>query len=226
MMENQINIDEQDNQKITGNAGSGILQKQKELKIIIFVVLLVILSLGGLFVGIYYRQKQIVADQERKRAEFPKSENNLDVTNDTTVNWSTYHSIDNSLMFKYPRDWQAEKAEIFGSRTVTEFKYNNTVLFELTLHGNYNQVTGKPYNNLNEFLGPRLIKSKDIFIDGHAAKKIEDQGQPGHVIPYEEAIVFTPDNKTIVSLYYKGSYYEKPAANGILDQILSTFKLQ
>ena len=225
-MENQINIDEQDNQKITGNAGSGILQKQKELKIIIFVVLLVILSLGGLFVGIYYRQKQIVADQERKRAEFPKSENNLDVTNDTTVNWSTYHSIDNSLMFKYPRDWQAEKAEIFGSRTVTEFKYNNTVLFELTLHGNYNQVTGKPYNNLNEFLGPRLIKSKDIFIDGHAAKKIEDQGEPGHVIPYEEAIVFTPDNKTIVSLYYKGSYYEKPAANGILDQILSTFKLR
>ena len=144
--------------------------------------------------------------------------------NDTTVNWPTYHSIDNLLMFKYPRDWQAEKAEVFGSITVTEFKYNNTVLFELTLHGNYNQVTGKPYNSLNEFLGPKLIKSKDIFIDGQVAKKIEDQGEPGHVIPYEEAIVFTPDNKTVVSLNYKGSYYDKPTANGVLDQILSTFK--
>jgi hypothetical protein len=127
-------------------------------------------------------------------------------------------------MFKYPRDWQAEKAEVFGSRTVIEFKYKNTALFELTLHENYNQLTGKPYNNLDEFLGPRLIKSRDIFVDGHAAKKIEDQGEPGHVIPYEEVIVFTPNSKAIVSLSYKSSYYDKPTTNEILYQILSTFK--
>jgi hypothetical protein len=144
--------------------------------------------------------------------------------NNVTANWRTYSSIDNSLMFKYPVDWEVEKESVFGSRTVTEFKYKNTPLFELTLQGNYNQITGKPHNSLNEFLGPRLIKSKDIFIDGHAAKKIEDQGEPGHVIPYEEAIVFTPDNKAIVSLNYTSSYYDKPTANGILDQILSTFK--
>ena len=145
--------------------------------------------------------------------------------NGTTADWPTYNSIDNSLMFKYPEDWHAGKTEVFGSRTITEFKYNNnTSLFELTLYGNHNQLTGKPYNNLGEFLGSRITKSKDIFIDGHTAKKIEDQGKPGHVIPYEEVIVFTPDNKTIVSLNYKSSYYDKPTANGVLYQILSTFK--
>ena len=144
--------------------------------------------------------------------------------NNITANWRTYSSIDNSLMFRYPADWEAEKESVFGSRAVTEFKYKNTVLFELTLQGNYNQITGKPHDSLNEFLGPRLIKSRDIFVDGYAAKKIEDQGVPGHVTPYEEAIVFTPDNKTIVSLNYIGSYYDKPTANEALDQILSTFK--
>ena len=211
-MENQINTDGKNNQIITENSVSGVSQKLKEPRIIIFVVLLVILSLGGIFAGIYHRQKQIITSSSS--------------INDTIANWRTYGSIDNSLMFRYPAEWEAGKERVYGSRTVTEFKYKNTPLFELTLQGNYNQITGKPHDNLNEFLGPRLIKSKDIFIDGHAAKKIEDQGDPGHVIPYEEVIVFTPDNKAIVSLYYKSSYYDKPNANKILDQILLGFKFK
>lgn len=146
--------------------------------------------------------------------------------NDITASWRTYNYIDNSIMFKYPEDWQAEKEGIFGSRSVTEFKYNNTPLFELTVQGNYNQGTGQSYKNLNEFLGVRLSKSKETLVDGQEAKRIEDQGDPGHVIPYEEILVFTPDKKAIVSLYYESSYYDKPNANRIFDQILSSFKFK
>jgi len=79
-MENQINIDEQDNQKITGNAGSGVLQKPKESRIIIFVVLLVILSLGSVFASIYYQQKQKTTNRERKAVESQKSDDVLNTT--------------------------------------------------------------------------------------------------------------------------------------------------
>ena len=230
-MENQININDQKNQEKTENIISGVSQKLNKPRVIILVALLVVLSLGGIFAGIYYRQKQII--------------NSSPSTNNISANWRTYNSIDNSLMFKYPEDWQAEKEEVFGSRTITEFKYNNTPLFVLNIQGNYNQVTGKPYINLAEFLDQRLNKledasyikgqmeqslidtlkkSKDIFVDGQVAKKIEDQGDPGHVIPYEEVIVFTPDNKAIVSLNYTSSLYNRPTANGVFDQILSTFK--
>jgi len=142
----------------------------------------------------------------------------------TTGNWKTYNFIDDSMTFKYPGDWQAQREEVFGSRTVTEFRSKNTPVLELTVQGNYNQVNEQPYKSLGEFLGVRFERSKETVIDRQVARRIEDQGDPGHVIPYEEIVVFTPDKKAIVSLYYKSSSYDKTDANKILDQILSTFK--
>lgn len=223
-MKNQINIDDQNAQQIgqnPRNQSTQISERPKMRYVIIRIAVLVGLTLFGF--GAYYLGKQSSKNtvEQNQNQTFPSI---IITENDVTAGWKTYNSMDNSIMFKYPEDWQAEKEEIFGSRSVTEFKYNNTPLFELTVQGNYNQVTEQSYKNLKEFLGARLSKSKETLVDGQEAKRIEDQGDPGHVIPYEEVLVFTPDKKAIVSLYYKSSYYDKPNANRILDQILSTFK--
>lgn len=223
-MENKINVSDQNTQKVGQNLSNQLTQipeRPKMKYITIGIAILIGFALFGF--GAYYFGKQ----SSKSTTELNQNQTTpLPTTteNDITASWKTYNYIDNSIMFKYPEDWQAEKEGIFGSRSVTEFKYKNTAILELTVQGNYNQITGKPYKNLDEFLGPRLSKSKETFIDGQAAKSIEDQGDPGHVIPYEEALVFTPDKKAIVSLYYKSSYYDKPNANRILAQILFTFK--
>lgn len=177
----------------------------------------ILFVLPVLVFGAYYLGKQSSKNitEKNKYQSFPSPTLNK---TDITVGWKTYNSINTSITFKYPEDWQAEREMIFGSRTITEFKYNNTPIFELTVHKNYNQDTGGTYKNLAEFLGPRSNKSKDTLVHGQPAKRIEDQGDFGHVVPYEEVVFFTPDNKSIVSLYYKG-----PKANDVLDKIISTF---
>jgi len=68
-MKDQIKVDNQNNQEKTENIISGVIQKLKKPKVIVLVVLSVILSLGGIFAGVYYRQKQIVTNQEKKTIE-------------------------------------------------------------------------------------------------------------------------------------------------------------
>jgi len=223
-MENQINVGDQNTPQIGQNPSNQSTQIPKRPKMKYVTIGIAILVGIALFSsGTYYFGKQSLKSatklNQNKTIPLPTT-----AENDITVGWKTYNHIDNSIMFKYPEDWQVEKEGIFGSRSVTEFKYKNTTLLELTVQGNYNQITGKPYKNIDEFLGPRLNKSKETFIDGQSAKRIEDQGDPGHVIPYEEVLAFTSDKKAIVSLYYKSSYYDKPNTNRILDQILFTFK--
>jgi len=225
-MKNQISVSDQNTQQVGQNSINQTVQIPEQSRVslkgvgIIIFVCLVIFSIGGFFLW----KKLLTPKQNFDGRQNQTIPSPTATENEVTASWKIYNSIDNSIMFKYPEDWQVGKEGIFGSRTVTEFKYNNTPLFELTVQGNYNQVTGKPYTNLVEFLGQRLNKSRDILVDEQSAKRIEDQGDQGHVIPYEEVIVFAPDNKTIVSLYYKSSYYDKPTANRVLDQILLTFK--
>jgi hypothetical protein len=79
-MKDQIKVDNQNNQEKTENIISGVIQKLKKPKVIVLVVLSVILSLGGIFAGVYYRQKQIVTNQEKKTIESQKSNNVLNNT--------------------------------------------------------------------------------------------------------------------------------------------------
>lgn len=143
-------------------------------------------------------------------------------TPEPTADWKTYTS--ESASFLYPQDWVAESPQVFGSRSEVDFKYNLTTVLALSMVGNYNNSTGEPFATLNEFLGNRDSNAKEINVGGYQAKRITSTGETGHVIPYEEVVLFTPDKSLIVSLYYQASYYEKPEANRVLDQILSTFK--
>ncbi len=135
---------------------------------------------------------------------------------DETANWKTYVSKDNLFTFKFPADWAVEPSQTFDSQSVTEFKFQNNPLFTVSLIGNYDQ--------LNEYLAVRALKPKDLILDGQQAKRVSDPGEPGHIIPYEEVVVFTPNKKLIVSLYFKPDYYPQARENKTFDQILSSFK--
>ena len=77
-IENEINLEDQDSQKATGNVICKVIQKLKEPKIIILIVLLLILSLSSVFAGVYYRQKQIHTNLEEKTVESQQSSVSLD----------------------------------------------------------------------------------------------------------------------------------------------------
>lgn len=141
-----------------------------------------------------------------------------------TANWKTYTPIDKSFMFEYPDDWTVQPDQVFGSRTVTEFRFQQNSPLELAIIGNYNQVAGESYRNLEDYIGQRKDRSQDFSLAGQPAKRIVDLGEPGHVVPYEEVLAFSIDKRFVISLYFKPDYY--PPSHGIraFDQILSTFK--
>lgn len=148
--------------------------------------------------------------------------------NDVTANWKTFS--DDILSFNYPSSWEVSSTQVFGERTVVEFKYKMTPLFTLSEIGNYNQGIGKPFVSLDAYIGKRIDISKDILIGASPAKRITAATVPpelsGHVIPYEEVVLFTPDKSLLISLYYEKDYFDKTDSNKVLDQILSTFKFK
>lgn len=148
----------------------------------------------------------------------------LDITN--TSSWKTYVAADNIFSFKFPFQWAAQPNQILGSRSVTEFRFQNNPLFTVTLLGNYNQITGQPFKTLEEYLGVRNAKSKVFSLNGIPAKRVTDPGEAGHVLPYEEVVVFSKDNKFIVSLYFEPDYYPSAVQDKTFDQILSTLKFK
>ncbi len=152
-----------------------------------------------------------------------------------TATWKTY--TDENATFKYPNDWVIQERQTFGSRTETEFKYGLTTVLTFQIIGNYNNQTEKSFTSLDEFLlpGPDTqeygnIELADIMIDGRPAKKEVSPGVAGHVGPYQQAAVFSPDSKSVLSFYYQSEYYDLEAnqptigSQEVLDQILSTFK--
>lgn len=141
-----------------------------------------------------------------------------------TTNWQTYTDKQKSFSFQYPQDWTTDDEQLLGSRKEIDFIYNRTTVLALSIIANYNNATGKPFKSLEEYIGQRITKARNITTGNLNGKLITDTGEEGHVIPYQEAILFSPNNTNILSLYYQAAYYENPQADEILNQILSTFQ--
>jgi len=144
----------------------------------------------------------------------------------TSAKWKPYSNPIIKVSFKYPSDWEAGETQTFASKSVVEFSYQKTSLFVVSVYANYNNGTGKPFASLDEFTGEiKDATSKEISIAGYKAKMVTYPGFPGHAIPSQEALLFTPDNSGIISLFYQADYYfDKPDSKEVLDQILSTFR--
>lgn len=193
-------------------------RNSKPLLILVILVLLLAVGVGGLILGKSLNTSRLPA--QPTVAPVPTQIPTLAV--DETINWKAY--TNKNLSFSYPDKWEVGTEQNFGSRLITEFTYQNTPLFTVSEIGNYNQLTGKPYSSLDEFLGSRKDKAKSTTVNNYPAKQITDPGDGGHVIPYQEIILFSRDKSFLISLYYSKDYYEATDDNKVFNLILSTFR--
>lgn len=197
-------------------------QKPTKLLKTVLLAFLGLTLVSGIAYGTYWYGKRQVPPPASEVTPPPTTEVPEATSPAENADWKTYEG--DFVTFKYPEGWGVGSPQIFGSRSVIDFNYNLTPLFTLSHTGNYNQKTGKPFVDLDEFIGVRIDRAREISVGTHKAKRVTDPGEEGHVIPYEEVLIFTPDNTFIISLYYQESYYDMPGAEQVLDQILSTFK--
>lgn len=202
--------------------------------VLLFTVLGLIVIAGSVFVGIQIGKTQTPSQQliVAQPTILPtQAITSLTViptqivtpTVDPTANWKMY--TNKELSFKYPSDWEEQKTQVFGSKSETEFRFDNTTTFTFSLIGNYNQITGAPYTSLEEYLDVRSKFSSNTTVAGQIAKKIINSGG-GLAIAYKEVVFFTPKKDNIVSMYFSGPYYTEDdnKAENIFNQILSTSK--
>lgn len=139
-----------------------------------------------------------------------------------SATWKNYK--DETLSFDYPGDWEAAPMQIFGSHSEVIFSSQSTTTLSLSDTGNYNNGTGKAYASLLEYLGVLASKAQGTTVGGQKALRVVDAGELGHVVPFEQVVLFSPDGKSIVNFYYQADYYPATGADEVLDRILSTFK--
>lgn len=189
-------------------------------KVKLILILTILLIISTLFAGFFYFQTQKFSKELLKYQSLTAPP----VYNDTISNWKTYSNLSPSFSFKYPLDWTIDDEQIFGSRKEINFRYNQTTTLTLTVSANYNNETGNPFTTLDEYLGTRALIANDINIGNIKAKLVIDPGKEGHVVPYQEVVLFLTGNSTnILSFYYQKDFYNNPQSENVLSQILSTF---
>lgn len=139
-----------------------------------------------------------------------------------SATWKNYK--DETLSFEYPGDWEVTPRQVFGSHSGITFNFQNTTALSLSYIGNYNNGTGKAYSSLSEYLGASALKANNTTAAGYKALRVVDAGEPGHVVPYEQVVLYSPDGKEIISFYYQSVYYPVAAADKVLDKITATLK--
>lgn len=163
--------------------------------------------------------KKIPSNQSLNNAVIP-TPNSTSIGGETS-DWNKFS--DNVLSLRYPTEWSTGETQVFGSRIVVEFRYNNNPLFTISEIGNHNNGSGKAYTSLAEYIGPtRITKATDIKIGNYQAMHIVSPGEAGHVLPYEEIVFFNSDKTLLVSMYYEQSYYDKKNSDQVLSKIIST----
>jgi hypothetical protein len=136
--------------------------------------------------------------------------------------WKNYR--DETLSFSYPSDWEVTSRQVFASRSEVGFEFRSGTPFTVSYVANYNNGTGRPYSSLSEYLGAIASKARKITVDGLTGLRVSSAGDPGHAVPFEEAVFYSPDKKSVVSLYLQSAYYQESGTNAVLDKILATLK--
>lgn len=147
---------------------------------------------------------------------------------DATTSWKTY-TYKNEFLFRYPERWTVEPTQVFDSQRITRFFYNNTSLLTLEWISNDIQITDKTFARQEPKGQHEVVSSErrihmEIVVDGQKAELIIDEGEAGHVLPYEQVDLSTPDQSTIIRLIYSKGFYDVSNSDQILGMILSTFK--
>ncbi len=211
-MENHINIGDQNSQQIG--------KKTATVNYLVIGIAVLVCFLVFSLIG-YYLVKQYSQI----------SPTPITIETDTTTNWKPYSFQGGN--FKYPPSWDENPLLSRGSGFTQEIKDKDglyTLAFET--QGNYNQLTGKPFATLEEFIGPPPNILEKVAIDGE---------QGGRILPRAGSenkfavVFFSKDKKDIYTIELDtGSstladsrVTEESVKTGqeLFNQILSTFKL-
>lgn len=154
----------------------------------------------------------------------PNTNESEDIIESPTTSWNQYSDSDTRFTFNYPQTWHISDTNIGGSHSDVEFDFENGKPMYLRVSANYNQLTGQPYSDLNEYLSSNLSLYDDITIDQTPAKYRSDSGGE-HVIGFEEIIFITPDSQSIITLHFQPSYIDESFPSDTFDEIVSSIAI-
>lgn len=198
----------------------GCSPKNKALCGLTCLILVLVVAVGSYLIGKY--------SAEPKTPPLPSetSVKESSPTTDPTVNWKTY--TNENITFQFPSNWTEKPILIRGSGSTQEFEDpEGKFTFTTMVTGNYNQVTGKPYTSIDEYINmPYRVKT--IIIDGQEGRQPLPRAGSENI---NSIMFFSKDSKIIYNLELKtgNNSFDTPETDvgegqKLFALILSTFK--
>jgi hypothetical protein len=135
------------------------------------------------------------------------------------INWKTFQNAD--VLFSVPSSWIEKPVLIRGSGYTQEFTDpgENPVLSFMS-SGNYNQLTGKPYASVDDYL-PASSRSRTVIFDGREGKQLLPLADGENL---SSAVVLSPDSQFIYTLDLKT--VDAASNQQIFARILTSFRFR
>lgn len=139
-------------------------------------------------------------------------------------NWKTYRSEEYGLKFKYPSNWKESPRQPTETDPVQEIQDGRRIFsFFFTNRINYNNETGKPFKDLQEYANMPYA-GKLVYVGGQEGMQYLPRAGSEHIY---EVIFFSKDLKDIFTIkLITNTKTEEQIQEGqkIFNQILSTFR--
>lgn len=198
------------------------------LPLVLLVGLFIVCLAGMGFLFWKNKQLQKIVSLQSKPAPVLTHVLNPTIEAQLYSGWVKY--TNDECSFDYPTNWLKKQQVEEGSGFTQEFTHPEPERpFTLTfkVHGNYNQVTGKPYSTLDEYEG-LSYKTKTVMVDGVEGRQALPRAGSEHIYRVD---FFSKDKKSIYSLALQigdssMNVSESLAAKGkeLFDHIVSSFK--
>ncbi len=149
----------------------------------------------------------------------------LSIAQNDMSNWHTYRNEEFGFEMEFPAGWSEDEFLLRGSGFTQEFQDNfNEYTLSLSVTGNYNQLTGLPYENLQDYYVDTPYTVKTVKVGGQEAIQPLPRAGSEHV---NSVFFFSKDSTFIYGLTFApNTISEAKIEEGqeLFDQILSTFR--
>ncbi|OGG07368.1 hypothetical protein A2872_03540 [Candidatus Gottesmanbacteria bacterium RIFCSPHIGHO2_01_FULL_42_12] len=182
------------------------LKKGNTLSVVIIIFLLFLTALSAFYLGLH------------------RSDNNpvtKPISQGEVADWKTYS--DKNYSFNYPANWIVEPLAPGGkSVTLAVHDSSSVITFSVRTEGNYDQITGKPFKDVYDYLKfPYKLNTR--IVDGlEAIQALPRAGSENNF----GVFLFSKDNSSVITLELDTPRDGSKIVEGekLFDQILSTFK--
>jgi hypothetical protein len=192
---------------------------------IISIGAFIILAIG--LVVFFYNQNQRLKQMLSKYSEPTPTPV---ISNDPLANWRVYKNITDGYQLKVPQEWgQIEPSKSLPYKAIFQSS-DGLYRFTIDLIPNKNNVTGREYSSLDEYIGlPYTVKT--LKVDGQDARQPLPRAGSEN---YNKVNFFSQDGKTIFSLEllvgdgtqtdHRVTFEAIRIGGDIFDKVVSTFK--